>query len=66
MAVGVLSENITTYNRGVGLFNTVVAQYLRWGKDPYATGPPSARVLGEATETLRDMYHTQFGMGGGK
>eukprot|EP00878_Enallax_costatus_P022573 GHUV01023959.1.p1 GENE.GHUV01023959.1~~GHUV01023959.1.p1 ORF type:complete len:499 (+),score=71.25 GHUV01023959.1:332-1828(+) len=60
MAVDVLSDNINTYNKGVSIFNTVISKYLRWGKDPYAAG----RVLGECSETLRDMYHTQFGLGG--
>lgn len=60
MAVGVLADNITTYSKGVALFNTTLSDYLKWGKGAYAT----ARVLGECSETLRDMYHSQFGLGG--
>eukprot|EP00878_Enallax_costatus_P042382 GHUV01049721.1.p1 GENE.GHUV01049721.1~~GHUV01049721.1.p1 ORF type:complete len:100 (-),score=18.16 GHUV01049721.1:307-606(-) len=62
MAVGVLSDNTTTYSKGVDLFNTTVSDYLKWGKGSYTSG----RVLGECSETLRDMYHSQFGLGGEK
>ena len=40
------------------MYRTTVQEYFKWGRG-YAPG----RLLGEATETLRDIYHTLFGMG---
>ena len=36
----------------------------RWGRGQYTTYQGVPRLLGEATETLRDIYHTEFGLAG--
>ena len=39
--------------------------YFRWGKGKWTTGPlETTRSLGECSETLRDIYHSQFALGG--
>lgn len=42
------------------LYHTTVGDYLRWGHGQYTAG----RIAGETSETLRDIYHTSFGLGG--
>lgn len=67
MAVGVLTDNATLYEQGVELFEATTHSYLRWGR---YKGWKEGRILGECSETLRDIYHTQVreseaGVGGG-
>jgi hypothetical protein len=65
MALGVLGNNRTMYNSGVNLFTSTVADYLKWGKGSFAVQNGNmTRLLGECSETMRDMYHSQFGLGG--
>ncbi|KAI8464060.1 MAG: hypothetical protein J3K34DRAFT_526509 [Monoraphidium minutum] len=59
VAAGVLSDNRTLYNKGVGVFRDTVKDYFKWGKGAHAAG----RIIGEASETLRDIYHTEFSLG---
>ncbi|KAI8474482.1 MAG: hypothetical protein J3K34DRAFT_518210 [Monoraphidium minutum] len=59
VALGVLSGDRPRYDKGLDLYRTTVESYFKWGRDGYAPG----RLLGEATETLRDIYHTLFGIG---
>jgi hypothetical protein len=59
MAVAVLADDRPMYEKGRDLYRATVREYFKWGRDGYAAG----RVLGEATETLRDIYHTLFGLG---
>ena len=65
MAAGVLLDDRPRYDKGVALYRTTVQQYLRWGRGQYAASDmyPTGRAIGEATETLRDVYHTEFGLG---
>lgn len=58
MAVGVLGEDKARYQKGLAVYRRTVQEYFKWGRG-YAPG----RILGEATETLRDIYHTLFGLG---
>jgi hypothetical protein len=60
MAMGVLTDNRTMYNEGVAVYKTTVGDYLKWGRGASAGG---GRVIGETSETLRDIYHTEFGLG---
>jgi hypothetical protein len=65
MALGVLGNNRTMYNSGVNLFTSTVADYLKWGKGSFAVQNGNmTRLLGECSDTMRDMYHSQFGLGG--
>eukprot|EP00879_Flechtneria_rotunda_P022507 GHRR01023758.1.p2 GENE.GHRR01023758.1~~GHRR01023758.1.p2 ORF type:complete len:279 (+),score=87.28 GHRR01023758.1:1347-2183(+) len=60
MALGILADDRARYNKGVKLYHATVADYLKWGRGSTAYN----RILGECTETMRDMYHAQFGLGG--
>lgn len=41
-------------------YGTPVPQdYFKWGRGAWAPG----RIIGESTETLRDIYHFEFGLG---
>ncbi|WIA22272.1 hypothetical protein OEZ85_004592 [Tetradesmus obliquus] len=65
MALGVLGNNRTMYNSGVSTFTATVADHLKWGKGSFATQYGNvSRLPGECSETMRDMYHSQFGLGG--
>lgn len=55
--MGILSDDRARYDKGVRLYHATVADYLKWGKGSYAAG----RILGETSETMRDMYHAQVG-----
>jgi hypothetical protein len=59
MAHGVLADSRARYAKGVDLYRKTVGEYFKWGRGADAGG----RIVGEATETLRDIYHTQFGLG---
>ena len=59
MAFGVLSDDGPLYAKGRALYSTTVAEYFEWGRPGFAAG----RVLGESTETLRDVYHTLCAQG---
>jgi len=59
MAVGVLADDRPRYDKGLDVYRTTVQEYFKWGRNGYAPN----RILGEATETLRDIYHTLFGLG---
>jgi hypothetical protein len=61
MAVALLTDDPPRFRKAVKLFNETLHSYLKWGKGDWAAG---GRVLGEASETLRDIYHTEFGLGG--
>jgi hypothetical protein len=54
-AVAVLSDDRARWEKAHVVFDATVQRYLRWGKDIWAEG----HVLGETTETQRDIYHTQ-------
>lgn len=60
VAFGVLTDDVARYRKGVQLYHTTVGDYLRWGRGEFSSG----RIVGEASETLRDIYHTAFGLGG--
>lgn len=60
MAFGILTDSRDRYNKGATLFHTTVKDYFKWGQGDFATN----RYLGECSETLRDIYHSQFGLGG--
>ena len=53
------SDDHALYDKGLDLYRTTVESYFKWGRGGYAPG----RLLGEATETLRDIFHTLFGIG---
>ena len=55
VAVAVLSNDRARWEKAHVVFDATVQRYLRWGKDIWAEG----HVLGEVTETQRDIYHTQ-------
>lgn len=57
MAFGILTDDRPRYDKAVQLFHATVAGYLKWGRGKFATN----RLIGESTETLRDIYHTLFG-----
>eukprot|EP00775_Hariotina_reticulata_P012621 gene12621-12751_t len=59
MSFGVLTEDQVLYDRGVALFHATVQGYFKWGRGRYSAN----RLIGESTETLRDIYHTLFGLG---
>jgi hypothetical protein len=57
MAVGVLTDDKLRYRKAVNLYHATVRDYTKWGR---AKGfRDGGRVLGETSETLRDIYHTQ-------
>lgn len=60
VAFGLLTDDRVRYQKGIELFKVTLTDYLRWGKGAYKEG----RIIGEASETLRDIYHTEFGFGG--
>jgi hypothetical protein len=57
MAFGILTDDRARYNKALQLFHTTVAGYFKWGRGRWAAN----RLIGESTETLRDIYHTLFG-----
>lgn len=59
MAVGALSDDRFRYEKGLALYRVVVDSYFRFGRGDFKEG----HIVGEATETLRDVYHTLFGIG---
>ncbi|KAF8063673.1 hypothetical protein HT031_003528 [Scenedesmus sp. PABB004] len=61
VAAGVVADDRGRYDAGVQLFHRTVAGFLKWGRGRWAEG---GRLIGETTETLRDIYHTLFGLGG--
>jgi hypothetical protein len=54
MAYALLTDDASRFRKAVSLFQNTTADYLRWGKGADAAG----RVLGECSETLRDIYHS--------
>lgn len=68
MAAGVLADDAAKFERGRELYRATVASYLKWGRagapPQWASAPPGTpRLAGESTETLRDIYHSLFGIG---
>lgn len=61
MSVAVLTDDLPRFVQAVKLYNETVYSYLKWGKPGFTAGN---RVMGETSETLRDIYHTEFGLGG--
>jgi len=61
MAVGVLSDDKDLFTKGVELYAVTSTSYFRWGR---YKGWTKGRLLGECSETLRDIVHAQFGIGG--
>lgn len=59
-SVAVLSDDRARWDKARRLFEVTVQRYLRWGKGVWAEG----HVVGETTETQRDIYHTQMGLAG--
>jgi hypothetical protein len=60
MSYGILTDNRARYDKGVRLFQETLKDYLKWGRGANAEG---GRIIGECSETLRDIYHSQFGFG---
>lgn len=61
MALAVLSDSPELWQKAAQLYRNTSAEYFRWGRyEPWVQG----RHLGECSETLRDIVHAQFGMGG--
>lgn len=60
MSYGILTDDRTRYDKGVELYHATLEDYLKWGKGASAEG---GRMIGECSETLRDIYHSQFGFG---
>jgi hypothetical protein len=57
MAVGVLTNDRERYRKAVNLYHATVKDYTKFGR---AKGfRDGGRALGETSETLRDIYHTQ-------
>jgi hypothetical protein len=54
-AVAVLSNDRVRWDKAREVFDVTVRRYLRWGKDEWAVD----HVLGECTETQRDIFHSQ-------
>lgn len=62
MSLAILGDDRARYDKAVDLFHRTVKDYVwKWGRDPAFS---KGRRPGEITETLRDMYHSQFGIGG--
>jgi hypothetical protein len=61
MAVALLTDDPPRFRKAVKLYNETLHSYLKWGKGDWAAG---GRVPGETSETLRDVFHTEFGLGG--
>lgn len=59
-SVAVLADDRARWDKAKVVFEETVQRYLRWGKDIWTTG----HVLGESTETQRDIFHTQMGLAG--
>ncbi|KAF6261585.1 chondroitin AC/alginate lyase [Scenedesmus sp. NREL 46B-D3] len=59
MAFGILSDDRARYSKAVQLFHDTVGGTFKWGRGAWAAN----RLIGEGTETLRDIYHTLFGLG---
>lgn len=56
MAVAVLTDDRTLYDKSLELFDSTVESYFRWGRDKDAR---DGRIVRECSETLRDLYHSQ-------
>lgn len=56
MALGVLADDKPLYQKGLQLARDTIADYYRWGN--------KGKIPGFCSETMRDMYHSQFGLGG--
>lgn len=61
MSVSLLTDDLPRFVKAVKLYNETIHSYLKWGKGEWAAG---GRVPGECSETLRDIYHSEFGLGG--
>jgi len=61
MAVALLTDDQPRFIKAAQLYNETVASYLKWGKGEWAAG---GRTPGECSETLRDIFHSEFGLGG--
>lgn len=61
MAVSLLTDDPPRFRKAVKLYNETLHSYLKWGKGDWAA---SGRVPGECSETLRDIFHSEFGLGG--
>lgn len=61
MSVALLTDDPPRFRKAVKLFNETLFSYLKWGKGDWAAG---GRVPGECSETLRDVFHSEFGLGG--
>jgi hypothetical protein len=63
MALGILAGDAARYDKGVALYKATVDAYFRVGRGANGGRAAKGRAFGEATETLRDVYHTLFGLG---
>eukprot|EP00882_Tetradesmus_deserticola_P029789 GHRQ01033396.1.p1 GENE.GHRQ01033396.1~~GHRQ01033396.1.p1 ORF type:complete len:123 (+),score=17.20 GHRQ01033396.1:49-417(+) len=61
ISYGILTDNRERYDKGVSLYHDTLSDYLKWGRGANAEG---GRMIGECSETLRDIFHSQFGFGG--
>lgn len=55
-AVGVLTDDPVRYRKAINLYHATVRDYFKWGR---ARRFKAGRIVGETSETLRDIYHTQ-------
>eukprot|EP00882_Tetradesmus_deserticola_P015228 GHRQ01016219.1.p1 GENE.GHRQ01016219.1~~GHRQ01016219.1.p1 ORF type:complete len:577 (+),score=184.85 GHRQ01016219.1:303-2033(+) len=63
ISFGVLADDRGRYNIGTELFMNATRDYLKWGRGMMSTVDGVQRIPGECTETLRDIYHAEFGLG---
>lgn len=59
LAYAIVADDRARYASAVRLYTATVHGYLKWGRGAFAAG----RIIGETTETLRDVYHSLFGVG---
>lgn len=59
-AVAVLGDDRVRWSKARAVHQATVERYLRWGRGIWAPG----HVLGECTETQRDLFHSQMGLAG--
>lgn len=64
MTVGILTDDRPRYARAVDLYHATIKDYFKWGRGKFHRYSGVLRIVGEATETMRDIYHTQFAIGG--
>jgi hypothetical protein len=59
MSYALLTNNRTRYDESKVVFSRTINDYLKWGKGSWAEN----RIVGECTETLRDIFHSEVRRG---